>query len=159
MGDADTSGPGRLPFPVLALGFAGLLPPLVSILLRLAGSVPLDPTTVSLLLAAAMLYGGLILSFIGGIWWGVACARRDGAALRPWLTLAVMPTLIALAALVASMFNPRVGGAMLAVALVATLLGDRRLVQNRMVPDWWMRLRMPLSLGLAAEMIVVGLIA
>lgn len=147
-----------LPGPVLALGAAGLLPPLVGIVLRVSGSLPLDTRTVSLLLAAAVLYGGLILSFIGGMWWGAACARRTDAALRPWLTLAVMPSLIALAALVASMFNPRVGSGILAVALVATLLVDRRLVQNRMVPAWWMRLRVPLSLGLATEMLAIGLL-
>lgn len=151
--------PVRPPLPALALGLCGLLPPLFGIVLRITGSAPVDGRIVALLLAAGMIYGALILSFIGGIWWGTACARRNGAALRPWLTLAVMPSLIALTALVASLFNPRVGGAVLAVALVATLLGDRRLVQNGMVPAWWMRLRVPLSLGLAAEMIVVGLIA
>lgn len=155
---ADPIARLRLPPPALALGLAGLLPPLVGIVLRVSGSAPGDARFVALLLAAGMIYGGLILSFIGGIWWGAACARRDGAALRPWLTLAVMPSLIALTALVASLFNPRVGGAILAVALVATLLGDRRLVQNGMVPGWWMRLRVPLSLGLAAEMIVIGVL-
>lgn len=157
----NVAGPNasRMPVPALALGAAGLLPPLAGIVLRVSGSLPVDTRTVSLLLAAGMLYGGLILSFIGGMWWGAACARRDGAALRSWLTLAVMPSLIALVALVASMFNPRVGGAILAVTLVATLLVDRRLVQNRMVPAWWMRLRVPLSLGLATEMIVLALVA
>ncbi len=159
MSEPPSTSAVRPPLPALALGFAGLLPPLAGIGLRLAGSTPPDMRLVALLLAGGMLYGGLILSFIGGIWWGAACARRDRAALRPWLTLAVMPSLIALAALFASMFNPRVGGAILAVALVATLLGDRRLVQNAMVPPWWMRLRVPLSLALAAEMVAVGLIA
>ena len=159
MSPEPPNAPVRPPPSALALGLAGLLPPLVGIVLRITGSAPADARIVSLLLAGGMIYGGLILSFIGGIWWGAACARRDGRALRPWLTLAVMPSLIALTALVASLFNPRVGGAVLAVALVGTLLGDRRLVQNRMVPAWWMRLRVPLSLWLAAEMIMVGLIA
>ncbi|HZF43401.1 MAG TPA: DUF3429 domain-containing protein [Sphingomonadaceae bacterium] len=148
----------RPPLSVLAFGYAGLLPPLAGFAARLSGSVPPDAPVVSLLLLGGLLYGGLILSFLGGMWWGAACATRHGAALRPWLTLAVMPSLIALAALMAGVHAPRVAGALLAIALVASLLVDRRLVQNGMVPDWWMVLRVPLSLGLAAEMIVLGLV-
>jgi hypothetical protein len=143
---------------VLALGYAGLLPPLAGIAARLSGSVPPDAPVVGLLLLGGLLYGGLILSFLGGMWWGAACAARRGAALRPWLTLAVMPSLIALAALMAGVHAPRVAGALLAIALVASLLVDRKLVQNDMVPDWWMVLRVPLSLGLAAEMVALAFV-
>ena len=148
----------RPPRSVLALGYAGLLPPLAAIVVWLSGSVPPDAPFLGVLLIGGLLYGGLILSFLGGMWWGAACAGRQGAALRPWLTLAVMPSLIALAALLAGIHNPRVGGASLSVALAATLLVDQRLLQNGLVPDWWMSLRVPLSLGLAAEMIILGLI-
>jgi len=148
----------RPPPSVLLLGYAGLLPPLAAIVVRLSGSVPPDAPVVGILLLGALLYGGLILSFLGGMWWGAACAGRTGRSLRPWLTLAVMPSLIALAALLATIHNARVGGGLLSVALVATLLVDRRLVQNGLVPDWWMALRVPLSLGLAAEMITLGMI-
>lgn len=150
----DVRGP---PLAVLALGYAGLLPPLPGIVLRASDLWP-DPQLSGMLLLLGLVYGGLILSFLGGMWWGAACARREGAALSAWLQLAVMPSLLALLALAACVGNARIGGALLAVALVATLLVDRKLVANGIVPGWWMRLRVPLSCGLAAEMIVAGLL-
>ena len=153
----DLSEPADRPaVAAFALGAAGLLPPLPGICLRLLDSGDATGQASGMLLLAGLVYGGLILSFLGGMWWGAACARRTGAALRPWLQLAVMPSLLALMALAACVSNARVGGALLGVALVATLLVDRKLVANAMVPDWWMRLRVPLSCGLAVEMIASG---
>ena len=148
----------RPPIAALALGGAGLLPPLAGICLRLVDGGGATGMASGMLLLGGLVYGGLILSFLGGMWWGAACARREGAALRPWLQLAVMPSLLALLALAACVSNAKVGGALLAVALVTTLLVDRKLAANAMVPEWWMRLRVPLSCGLAAEMIVAGLL-
>lgn len=141
----------------MALGYAGLLPPLPGIVLRASDLWP-DPEVSGMLLLAGLVYGGLILSFLGGTWWGAACARRTGDALAPWLQLAVMPSLLAWLALAGCVANARVGGALLGIAIVATLLVDRKLVANAMVPAWWMRLRVPLSCGLATEMIVAGLL-
>ena len=148
----------RPPVAAFALGAAGLLPPLPGIVLRLVDGGGATGQASGMLLLAGLVYGGLVLSFLGGMWWGAACARRSGPALRPWLQLAVMPSLLALLALAACVSNAKVGGALLGVALVATLLVDRKLVANAMVPDWWMRLRAPLSLGLAVEMIAAGLL-
>ncbi|MDB5737397.1 MAG: hypothetical protein JWO65_1065, partial [Sphingomonas bacterium] len=44
------------------------------------------------------------------------------------------------------------------IALAATLLVDRRLAQLALVPVWWMRLRMPLSLALAVMAVIVGVL-
>lgn len=154
----QASGP---PASALALGYAGLLPPLAGIALRGVEWATGHPTTQAsaLLLVGGLLYGGLILSFLGGTWWGAASARREGPALRRWLTLSVMPSLVALLCLVAGMGNARGGGALLGVALLLTLLVDRSLVAERLVPAWWMRLRVPLSIGLAAEMLVLATLA
>ena len=154
----QASGP---PASALALGYAGLLPPLAGIALRGAEWATGHPTTQAsaLLLVGGLLYGGLILSFLGGTWWGAASARREGPALRRWLTLSVMPSLVALLCLVAGLGNARGGGALLGVALLLTLLVDRSLVAERLVPGWWMRLRVPLSIGLAAEMLVLAMLA
>lgn len=154
----QASGP---PVSAAVLGYAGLLPPLAGIAARGLEWVTGHPTTQAsaLLLVGGLLYGGLILSFLGGTWWGAACARRDGAALRRWLTLSVMPSLVALLCLVAGLGNARGGGALLGIALLLTLLVDRSLVAERLVPGWWMRLRVPLSVGLAAEMLVLAMLA
>lgn len=158
---ARPPAPAPPPGPALALGYAGLLPPLTGIVARLGENVIAAPAyrATPLLLAGGLIYGGLILSFLGGMWWGAACARPQGTALRKWLTLSVMPSLVALLCLVAGIANARGAGALLGLALVTTLLVDRSLVSEGMVPSWWMRLRAPLSFGLAAEMIAIGLLA
>lgn len=156
--DGAADGP---PASALALGYAGLLPPLAGIAARGLEWMTGHPTTQlsALLLVGGLLYGGLILSFLGGMWWGAACVRAQGSALRRWLKIAVMPTLVALLCLVAGLGNARGGGALLGVALLLTLLVDRTLVAERLVPPWWMKLRAPLSVGLAAEMLVLALLA
>ena len=153
--------PSRVPVPAMVLGYAGLLPPLAGIAARAAeiadgrGSGPVTP----LLLVGGLLYGALILSFLGGMWWGAAAAKREGPALRRWLTLSVMPSLVALLCLLASGFNARGGGALLALALAITPLVDRSLSAEGLVPAWWMRLRVPLTFGLAAEMLAIAMLA
>ena len=148
------------PMSALVLGYAGLLPPLAGIVARsleLATGHP--PTRASaLLLVGGLIYGGLILSFLGGTWWGAACARRQGPALRRWLVVSVMPSLVALLCLVAGIANAR-GGALLALALATTPLVDRTLAIEGLVPRWWMALRLPLSFGLALEMLALAMLA
>ena len=81
---------GRLP---LVLGYAGLLPQIVVVLLLLSG----DLTARFTALALGFAYASLILSFLGGVWWGLGAARPDRAP--PWLWIAaVVPTLVALGA-------------------------------------------------------------
>lgn len=131
------------------LGFAGLLPQLAFVGLQLARP---DPGW-SLL---AFGYGALILSFLGGIWWGVAASRRGpGPAL---FAVAVVPSLVAMALLIAAMtrLSLRWPLVLLGSAILLTLLVDRWLAARGDVPADWMRLRVPLSLGLGALTILAG---
>ena len=115
---AVTSPPPRA---ALVLGYAGLLPSFGAIFayLYLVHTGPVGPGT-GMLLLGALVYAGLILSFLGGTWWGAA-ARLDPAAQRPWLVTSVMPTLVALPALLAAFGRPAVGGALLGIALACGL--------------------------------------
>ena len=58
--------------PVVAslLGYAGLLPPIIAVAVRL-----IDPAKGGMMLALALFYAALILSFLGGMWWGAVSAR------------------------------------------------------------------------------------
>ncbi|SFP54566.1 DUF3429 domain-containing protein [Sphingomonas rubra] len=133
----------RLSLTARLLGFAGLLPQLAFVGLQL---VRPDPGW-SLL---AFAYAALILSFLGGIWWGVAAARRaPDAAL---IAVSVVPTLVAMAVLFAALhlLSLRWPLVLLGSAIMLTLLVDRSLTTRGDVPVDWMRLRVPLSLGLGA---------
>lgn len=137
-----------------ALGLAGLLPQIAAVVLILIGRRdPTDLAWIPVLMGygLALLYGGLILSFLGGIWWNIATRRSEGQA--GLLVLAVLPALIAFAcvAAAAAAFPGAPlpwSGVALGSAILLTLLVDRRLVVTGEAPANWMRLRVPLSLGL-----------
>lgn len=134
------------------LGYAGLLPQAAAVALIAAGAAH------HLGEALAFGYGGLILSFLGGVWWGFAMRRghRQGAL----AAAAVVPSLLVLALgvlIVAAGFGAALIG--LGVAIVATLLVDRRLVATGEAPPDWISLRVPLSLGLGGLTMLAGLLA
>lgn len=131
------------------LGFAGLLQQFAFVGLQIARP---DPGWSML----AFAYAALILSFLGGIWWGVAAARRAGDATL--VAVAVIPTLVAMALLIAGLtrLSLRWPLVLLGGAIMLTLPVDRWLTRRGDVPADWMRLRMPLSFGLGALTILAG---
>ncbi len=142
----------RVGWVALALGFAGLLPQVAAAGLVVTGlDAPLGQ-------GIALLYGGLILSFLGGIWWGFAMRRDAGQA--SLAAVAVLPSLAALAIGLGQLFVLPRGAALVALgaAIFATLLVDRHLVATGEAPDNWMALRVPLSLGLGGLTILAGLL-
>ncbi len=146
--------PVRPPVAALLLGYAGLLPPMIGIVLRLV-----DPAKGGMMLALSLLYAALILSFLGGAWWGMAAARVNGAALTLWLGLAVVPTLVALVAGAVLFASVVSAAAVVAAGLLGSLLVDMMLIRAGHAPVWWMKLRLPLSVALAALTLLAGLLA
>jgi len=77
----------KLPTTALLLGLSGLIPQMAACYLAFSTREP------GLALLAGLFYAALILSFLGGLWWGVAAAGNDRA---PWLYLVgVCPSLVA----------------------------------------------------------------
>lgn len=147
------------------LGFAGLLPQVAAVALIVVGrGYPTDLAWIPFTLGfgLAVLYPAAILSFLGGIWWGFAMRRSAGQARL--VALAVMPSLagVACAAATAILYNSPAAGLpliALGVSIVATLIVDRRLVVRGEAPVNWLRLRVPLSLGLGLLTISAGIVA
>ena len=132
------------------LGLAGLLPQFACAAVVWLG--PSDWIVPAQRIAA--IYAGLILSFLGGMWWGIAAgapaAERRNALGWLWIA-AVTPSLIALACLIplaldAGPLEPSL--VMLGAALLVSLGVDARL--GALAPRWWMQLRVPLSVLLGA---------
>lgn len=142
------------PRSALLLGYAGLLPPagVLALIWWLGAAAP----AAEIAGLIGLTYGALILSFLGGLWWGAAAARLTDSEMAPMLGLSVLPSLIGLAALMLAAVSARWTGGVLALALLAALGVDRRLVRISAMPGWWMRLRVPLSVGLAAGMLAIG---
>ena len=143
------------------LGYAGLLPPLAAVAAELMLRRSPDQAPSAFMVALpALIYIALILSFLGGMWWGIAATRVAPERLWGWLAMAVAPSLAAAGAFFSGWLAapPRGIAMVLAAALTLSLLGDRRLDRAGLVPPWWMTLRIPLSCGLAlAALAVAGL--
>jgi len=136
---------GGIPPIARLLGLSGLIPQLAAVALLLSG----DPQSRFSALAIAYAYAAIILSFLGGLWWGLA-ARTDSPPRWLWFA-SVAPSLIALVTAWPWMVGLRWPGpslVVLGISLIAALLVDRALVKAGIAPPGWMKLRMPLSLGL-----------
>ncbi|KQN35349.1 DUF3429 domain-containing protein [Sphingomonas sp. Leaf38] len=136
---------GGIPPIARLLGLSGLLPQLGAVALLLSG----DPQSRYAALAIAYAYAAIILSFLGGLWWGLA-ARTDSPPRWLWFA-SVAPSLIALITAWPWMVGLRWPGPSLVVlglSLIAALCVDRALVRDGIAPPGWMALRVPLSLGL-----------
>ncbi len=153
----------KLPVLPRILGFAGLLPQLACALVVWLG----PPDLRFWALAIGWGYAALILSFLGGLWWGLLAAQMaaDGGTSdrpQPWMWIAsVVPSLWALVTFLpwivgANWPGPSLVG--LGLALLGSVWVDRRLAARlTVVPDWWMALRVPLSVGLGTASIILAL--
>jgi len=137
------------------LGLAGLFPQIFVVLVLLEHNGELRYLALSLGYA----YAALILSFLGGIWWGLA-ARSDTPPVWLWV-VAVIPSLIALGSAVPWATGQAWPGPslyVLGVSLILSLLVDWRLQKMGLAPPWWLQLRVPLSVGLGTLSLVIPLL-
>jgi len=129
----------RVPRPALYLGAGGLIPFVV-----MAAALVIAPRDDVLFALGA--YGAVILSFLGGIRWGLAIRGGDSghndAALGRWLAISVSPSLAGWAAL---LLPAGAGLLLLAVAFALMLALDVRAARANLAPAWYPRLRVPLT--------------
>ena len=129
----------------LRLGYAGLLPFLAG-----AGLVWLVRPEVHPYVALALSgYAAVILSFLGGIHWGLA--MREPTPPLPWLVWGVVPSLVAWLAM---LMPANAGLVVLGLALLGCYAVDRRLYPAQGVAHW-LTLRFRLS-AVAAACCFVG---
>ncbi|MGA1798150.1 DUF3429 domain-containing protein [Sphingomonas sp. 4RDLI-65] len=146
---------GGIPPIARLLGLSGLLPQLGAVALILSG----DPQSRYSALAIAYAYAAIILSFLGGLWWGLA-ARTDSPPRWLWFA-SVAPSLIALVTAWPWMVGLRWPGpslVVLGISLIGALLVDRALVRVGIAPPGWMALRIPLSLGLGVLTLLAAIL-
>ena len=142
---------GRVPPAAAWLGAAGILP-----FAFLAGaSVFLDGPLQEKVILALAAYGAVILSFLGGVHWGLAIgdagtAHEESVTYRR-LTISVVPSLVAWCAL---LLPTGATLPVLAAAFAAMLAVDWRLAGKAEAPSWYPKLRWPLS---AAVVVSLGL--
>lgn len=136
-----------IPKPALVLGLAGLIPFVCSALLTLSDNADVQ-SFATMSLAA---YGAVILSFLGGVKWGIALS--DNNALTSWqpLILSVLPSIVGwLALLLPAIFMLIV----LSAALVGQYCLDNNSVQQQKLPIWYGKLRLILSCGAVLSLLI-----
>ncbi|WP_052505857.1 DUF3429 domain-containing protein [Novosphingobium sp. P6W] len=136
------------------MGYAGLLPPAVFV-----AAVLVDPSLRWIMLAAGFGYAAFIFSFLGGIWWGLAMGRPH---LPSWIWIAaVAPSLICLALFMPWTFGwkwPIPAMRILGALILFSPFVDRAIVYSTSISSDWMRLRIGLSIGLAALIIALSML-
>lgn len=135
----------KMPSNVAWLGYSGLLPPAALLVADKLWFVAHPPV----LAGMVPFYAGLIFSFLGGCWW--AFALRDNRPSTTLLVLGVLPSLLCFALLGAAVvIGPVLATLILASLIALSPLADALLKVRALVPEWWIRLRFHLSMGLAA---------
>lgn len=147
------TGISRTPRVPLILGYAGTLPFFGSAFVAAFAGYPEDAATVT------QLYGGSILSFLGGTHWGLALTHASavksvglfGSPGRDFV-LSVVPSLVGFGSMIAP---PVAGLPVLATSFASMWLYDRlRLSVLTSVPSWYIALRTPLSIAATGACLV-----
>ena len=131
----------KVPLPAAWLGGLGAIP-----FVTLSSATPfLDSGNQVFVVNALATYGAIILSFLGGIHWGMAIisqSKSGNSKLRNTLIVSVLPSLAAWC----SLFLPeRKALIILAGAMALMLWFDLRVSRAGQAPPWYPTLRMPLS--------------
>ncbi len=144
----------------LGLGYAGLLPQLLAVLLAYLGG-----ETAFVAIAGGFAYAAAIFSFLGGVWWGQALMQSKAvevgrsSGLGAAFIAAVAPSLISVAAFLPWSLGwswPGPALMILGVLISASPLVDTKLAFANAA---FMKLRWHLSIGLGGLTFVLGLIA
>ena len=147
----------RSPIPAAAnwLGAIGALP---FVVLAVSGTI-LEPAGRQTAMVALVAYGATILSFLGGVHWGLAIAgfgssEVDSALVRR-LSFSVVPALVGWSALLLPMST---GLMVLASAFALLLVFDFVASRSGEAPAWYPQLRWPLTAVVVASL-SIGLLA
>jgi len=150
-GNRDPLEDTSVPHVAAWLGGTGALPFAALLMLTIFG----PPDWTAWAGQALAFYGAVILSFLGGIQWGLAVS--DGpqiteSRLGRRLAISVVPSLIGWAALLMPM---DIGLFVLAAAFALVLFLDVQASMKGEAPGWYPKLRLPLT-GVVAVSLVIG---
>ena len=138
----------ELPGAAMLWGWAGVIP-----FAFLAGaSVLAEPGWAALALGKLAIYGAIILTFMGGVHWGLAIAgSRPGLQL---FTTGIIPSLIAVCSILVPV-KPAI--AILIAGFLLLLANDLWLVRQSFFPHWYGRLRTQLTSSVIILLALAGI--
>ena len=149
----DQPKPPQVPSAAQGFGIAGLIP-----LAAGAIAVWVLPTESEIRFVAAtmLFYGATVLSFLGGVRWGLVLCNPDPQMMNKHLLLGIAPPLVAWALLL--IFEPfGLAWSVLGVAgaFVLMFVSDLGAVKDGSAPPWYGALRRPLTLAAVALLLII----
>ena len=134
---------------VLAAGYAGLFPFVAAALVSWFGpKLPFGLDAVDLLKT----YSAIILSFLGGIRWGVALSPMAGAMRSRHILFSTLPPLTAW---IATLLPAGIGLPLLLIGFSAQLYWDIQAHEMGLIPHWFRNLRVTLTTGAVLSLIAI----
>lgn len=150
----DSSQNKQIPISALMLGLAGLIP---FFGLAIWQGVTPDELLSERLTMAYVFYAASILSFLGGIGWGLGMNEQDPVQRGLSLSLSTVPSLIAWAAAFINVQNLGFALIILGGAFVLQGFWDWHLTTIGRAPIWFRTLRVGLTLAVVSSMAILWL--
>ncbi len=137
----------KVPKSVMLASLLGLIPILVG--LASTFNIGLSENLKDELIRIAIIYSGFILSFMSGCVFYVSSLNRERVFL---LWFSIIPVLLALL----SIAIPFMQSFVIALGFLIVLEMERKLFKIRMLPEWWLNLRFPMTSIVVFLLIFMG---
>ena len=139
-----------IPSAIRVISILGVLPFLLGAITTFKLNF-IDPTLNLIIRNVIIIYGAIILSFLGGCLFGFECMNRPKPNnLRLWIS--ILPAIWALIAIQISNFSASI----LAIGFLLVYEFDRRAYTAGIVPSWWLSLRLPLTFTVILCLSIMG---
>lgn len=148
---ATADDPRAIPSDALLLGAGGVLPFAALATAALLGLDWRYGLPGGLFRQALVGYGAVILSFLGGVRWGIGLRHGDAPGRTRFLVVSVIPAVLAWAALL--MPRPHDISLLIACFLAVAVL-DVAMVRGGHAPAWYATLRLALTAAVVLVLIV-----
>ncbi len=143
-----------IPIGPMLLGIAGVIPFVGAVAMVIFG----PPRFVEIATFSLLAYGAVILSFLGGILWGSILARGFTEIGNDQIRLLVIGVVPSLCGWVALLAGPNIGLPLMAVAFSFVLVVDLLSTRDGLLPPWYPRLRIPLTISVALLLLIPSII-
>ena len=137
----------KVPKSVMLASLLGLIPILVG--LASTFNIGLSENLKDELIRIAIIYSGFILSFMSGCVFYVSSLDSERVFL---LWLSIIPVLLALLSIVI----PFMQSFVLSLGFLVVLELERKLYKLRSLPEWWLKLRFPMTSVVVLLLIFLG---
>jgi hypothetical protein len=144
MSDKPLSEDRAIPVSALLLGVGGLIPFFGLTAVQIFAQ---DDMTRERAVTALIFYAASILSFLGGLGWGLAMRERDPMQRGLSFGVSIVPSLIAWAAAFVNVQNLAFSLGILGAAFLVQWAWDAHLVHSARAPRWFGALRLGLTLA------------